>query len=526
MNIGVIGAGPSGLCAAKEIKEHNPLSTITVLEKSRALGGLFSSAYKGLTMVNNPLLVGFSDFLAEEAVDDLQMWSAEQYVSYLKRYAEANGITELIQYNSLVQSARLIEGKWQVNVLAPTGENVLEFDYLVLCCSANGQANLPSLPNQADFSGKIIHSSEVHDPADFANVNVVFLGLGETASDLSYCATAYARSTTVSVRRWPGYFIPRYHDGRPTDIDTSKIYHCLPKTIDSSRLSCLFKLKRKFELSAIRSETDKEIQAQIDRLNSHWPATRHLGPFRRITTKNCSFIRAVLNGSATLKPEIVELSANAVHFSDGTSVPADVIVCCTGYKQNHAFLPQEIRDQVLSPNALYRYIFLPGHEKHLAFIGYVRPAVGAVPVLAELQSRLLALFLNGGMTLPNKEAMHGSIIQQQACARHQFPVDFPRVGHIIDYYSYMHSLAKAIGVMPKQWPLLIFDPRLWFKINFSFLCPGMFRLYGPGAKPGHVKPIIKRLPTMPAIVLLIEAFTYLSCRVLSLLGFKRFKIIR
>ena len=239
MKICIVGAGPSGICAAKEIREHNPLSTITVLEKSTTVGGLFSSSYKGLTMVNNPLLVGFSDFLAAEALDDLRMWSSEQYVSYLKRYSDAHGVTDLIEFNSLVKAARFIDGKWHLNVLSSPLEKTLEFDYLVLCCSSNGTANLPYLPNQEGFAGRIIHSSEVQDPADFKNLNVVFLGLGETASDLSYFATDYARSTTVSVRRWPGYFIPRYHDGRPTDMDTSKIYHCLPKSIDSSKLSFL-----------------------------------------------------------------------------------------------------------------------------------------------------------------------------------------------------------------------------------------------------------------------------------------------
>ena len=526
MRICIIGAGPSGICAAKEIKENNPLSTITIFEKSDTIGGLFASSYKGLTMVNNPLLVCFSDFLPAEALGDLQMWTSEEYVSYLKRYSDTNEITQLIQHNTLVKSANFIDGEWHLNILVSGVEKEIEFDYLVICCSANGKANLPLLPNEECFSGKIIHSSEVKDPSDFKNLNIVFLGLGETASDLSYFSTKYASNTTVSVRRWPGYFIPRYHDGRPTDIDTSKIYHCLPKSIDDSRLSFLFKLKRKLELNAICSDSDRKIQIEIDRLNNVWPETRRLGPFRRITTKSCNFIRAALKGTATLKPEIVELNGNLVRFSDDSSVLADIIICCTGYEKNFDFLPEELKIKVPSSNALYEYMFLPGYEENLAFIGFVRPAVGTVPVLAEMQSRMLSLFIKGSVVLPDLKAMQLSIAQQQISAKHQFPVDFPRIGHIVDYYSYLQGLAKAIGVMPRQWSLFIFDPRVWFKVNFSFLCPGMFRLYGPGAKSDQVKPIIKRLPTMPAIVLLIEASTYLSCRLLSLLGFRRFKVIR
>lgn len=526
MNICIIGAGPSGICAAKELKEHNPSATITILEKAHTLGGLFSSSYKGLTLVNNPLLISFSDFLPSEALNGLQMWTAAQYVSYLQRYADAHGITDLIQFNTVVKSARLVEGKWHLNILDLAVKRKATFDYIVICSGSNGKANLPTLPKQHNYSGKIIHSSDVKDPADFANQNVVFLGLGETASDLSYFTAKYARSTTVSVRRWPGYFIPRYHDGRPTDIDTSKIYHCLPKNIDSSKLSFLFKLKRIYELSIIHADVDKKIQTEMNRLNAHWPDVRHMGPFSRISTKSCSFIRAHLDGSVTLKPAIKELRGNTVYFSDGSSVLADVIVCCTGHKSNYEFLPNELVEKIPSSNALYRYMFLPGHESKLAFIGFVRPTVGTVPALAELQSRSLALFLKGRLALPSVRNMRISIRQQKLSAQNQFPLDFSRVGHIIDYYSYMQGLAKTIGVMPKQWSLFLLDPKVWFKINFSFLCPGMFRLYGPGAKAAHVKPVIKRLPTMPAVVLFIETFTYLLCRLLSLIGFKRFKTIR
>ncbi|MGR9052789.1 MAG: NAD(P)-binding protein, partial [Gammaproteobacteria bacterium] len=118
MRVCVIGAGPSGLCAAKEIKEANPEAEITILEKTRSLGGVFAASYQGLTMVNNPLLVNFSDFLAEEALPALEMWKAEHYVAYLRRYAEAHAIDRLIEYGVTVKQARWDEGKWRLDVVS------------------------------------------------------------------------------------------------------------------------------------------------------------------------------------------------------------------------------------------------------------------------------------------------------------------------------------------------------------------------------------------------------------------------
>jgi hypothetical protein len=44
-----------------------------------------------------------------------------------------------------------------------------------------------------------------------------------------------------------------------------------------------------------------------------------------------------------------------------------------------------------------------------------------------------------------------SILNQQETSKWQFPVDFERVSHIVDYRNYTRSLAKDLKVLPKQW---------------------------------------------------------------------------
>ncbi|RXV64409.1 hypothetical protein D1006_39265 [Burkholderia stabilis] len=523
MKICVIGAGPSGLCAAKEIKESNPGATVTILDEASTIGGAFSKSYKGLTLVNNPLLISFSDFLAEECIDDLRMWTAEEYVSYLERYVKYNGLSECIRLRSRVTNVTLVNSEWQVTFSNDTGSQNQSFDYIVICSGANGKPSLPTFENQHRFLGRIVHSDDVKDSQELAGLRVVFVGMGESGSDLCYMSSTISARSIVSIRRRPGYLIPRYHDGRPTDLDTSRIYHCLPKDINESCLSLFLKFKRKIERNSICSREDVAIQDRADRLNSKLFGTDNLGPFRRTTTKSCGFIRAHLAGAVEIRPEIVDLDGNQVHFSDGSIELADIIVCCTGYKSRLEFLPTEIRDRILSSNSLYAYMFSPDYIDKLAFVGFVRPGVGTVPVAAELQSRYLGLFLNGRIPLPSREEMVADIRLQQESARRIFPADFDRVGHIIDYYSYISKIAHKIGVRPRQWKLFFTDVRLWYKINFSFLCPGMFRLSGPGAKPGNVKRVLRSLPTMPKSVLLLEGGLYVLCRVLAAIGLRRFR---
>ena len=100
------------------------------------------------------------------------------------------------------------------------------------------------------------------------------------------------KSSYVSIRRWPGYFIPRYHDNKPTDLDTSNIYHAISRNIDDSKLSFLTKLKREMEYRNIISTNDKKIQSAIKDFNSSNQSIKYLGPFRRVTVKSCGFIKA------------------------------------------------------------------------------------------------------------------------------------------------------------------------------------------------------------------------------------------
>lgn len=522
MDVCIIGAGPSGLCAAKEIQEGNPDSRVLVYEQSPSLGGTFARSYKGLMLVNNPLLISFSDFLAEERINNLRMWTAEEYVAYLHRYAQANGLQDLVHYQSRVEAAVLVDEKWHVTVSKEGQSHTARFDHLVVCTGSNSAPVVPEFKGRHQFTGTIVHSSAITDPSELKGRRVVYVGLGETASDLVYLASKVARKSTVSIRRRPGYLIPRYHDGMPTDLDTSRIYHCLPKHLDSGPLSFALRLKRRFEKGSLRSSEDRAIQDCADHFNA-LAGTDNLGPFRHASTKSCGFIRAHLAHEVDIKPEIVELKGDEVHFSDGTATVADIIVCCTGYTQRLDFLPREVTRKIPSTNALYDYMFLPGFGPRLAFIGFVRPGVGTTPAAAELQSRYLSRVLKGALALPDRNAMAHAIQRQQAMARTTFPLDFQRIGHIVDYYPYLSSIADKIGALPRQYRLFLLDIRLWYKVNFAFLCPGIFRLHGPGAKPDLVTPVLRALPTMSRKVLVLEGLLYVVCRALSCVGLRRFR---
>ncbi|CAB5506057.1 hypothetical protein [uncultured Gammaproteobacteria bacterium] len=503
----IIGAGPSGLCTAKEIQENNPNIDIKIFEKSSDIGGVFANCYQDLTLVNNPFLVSFSDFPPEINCNNLKMWRATEYVNYLNNYAKKNNILKLIHFNNTVKKISNINGQWNIDFEHNGKVKTNTFDYLTICTGTNQKSKEIPLKNKQNFSGEIIRSSDLKDVSSLKDKAVVFIGLGETASDLIYLSRNVVKSSYVSIRRWPGYFIPRYHDNKPTDLDTSNIYHAISRNIDDSKLSFLTKLKREMEYRNIISTNDKKIQSAIKDFNSSNQSIKYLGPFRRVTVKSCGFIKAYLEGKINLKPKISDLKGKTVMFEDGSSVEADAIVLCAGHTFNLSFFSKEMRDSISSPNKLYKYMFIP-KINNCCFIGFVRPNLGSLPSVSELQARYLSAYLSKKISLPNQETMQKCILNQQEASKWQFPVDFDRVSHIVDYRNYTRSLAKDLKVLPKQWRLFFSDIHLWYKINFSFLYPGIYRIHQKGPQSKKATSIIKQLPTMPKKILLLEGVLY------------------
>ena len=89
------------------------------------------------------------------------------------------------------------------------------------------------------------------------------------------------------------------------------------------------------------------------------------------------------------------VKGNTVTFVDGSTYDADVIVFATGYRQRFPFLDESAgRCQTSTSGARGEEDPLPDEhfivspdEPTLAFLGFVRPNVGAIPPMAELQAR-------------------------------------------------------------------------------------------------------------------------------------------
>ena len=153
---------------------------------------------------------------------------------------------------------------------------------------------------------------------------------------------------------------------------------------------------------------------------------------------------ALKSGALVPKPGIERLDGDQVIFTDGTSVPCDLVVWATGYNVTFPFLDPALVSAPGNDLPLWKRMVhpdLPG----LFFIGLAQP-LGAVMPLSEAQSVLVADLLTGEYALPDDAELRKQMAADDAAykkrfyasARHTMEVDF-------DHYLWSLDRERAQG---------------------------------------------------------------------------------
>jgi len=111
----------------------------------------------------------------------------------------------------------------------------------------------------------------------------------------------------------------------------------------------------------------------------------------------------------------------------------DTLIYCTGYTQSFPWLhPSYPRPQ----DALCRNIVSPTNPS-IAYIGFVRPGVGAIPPIAEQQTMWYTALILSKMSLPTSPPHYHLLAPTTA-----------RIRYGVDHSAYMSTLAKDLGGAP------------------------------------------------------------------------------
>ncbi|MER5936896.1 NAD(P)/FAD-dependent oxidoreductase [Streptomyces sp. NPDC001928] len=426
MRIAVIGAGVAGLATAKVLMQAG--HDVQVFDKSPDVGGVWSRTrrYPGLTTQSPKAQYALSDLPMPR---DYPEWpTGTQVQAYLATYAAEFGIAGALRLSTEVTSARPgADGTWTVETRDSKGGTVQwDFDRLVIANGVFCEPVVPSYPGVEEFTaagGRLCAGTEFHDAEDARGKHVLVVGYGKSACDVTVPISAVAASTDVIARQllWK---IPR-KVGKVLNFKMLLMTRLGEALFRYARLRGIEKflhgpgngLRRRM-VNSIGSVSVGQFGLKRLGLVPHGTMEDIVRGAIGLATEG--FFEGVADGTIVVRRDrtVVRLLAAggrpSAELSDGTTLPADLVVCATGFTQGVPFLPADVQEQLLDERGnfmLYRQI-LPVGIPGLYFNGYNSSFFS--PLNAEMAAVWIAADLAGAVPLPDVMTMRQAVVDQLA----------------------------------------------------------------------------------------------------------------
>ena len=418
----VIGAGPSGITAIKNIAEAG--FNVKAFDINSDVGGNWiyneneshSSVFETTHIISSKSLSQFEDFHFSNNVADYP--SHDELRQYFQSYAKNFGLYKHIQFNTLVKKCeRQEDNNWEVTTICKNKESVEVFSDLVVC---NGHHWKPNIPKYSgNFNGSFIHSHNYKKAFPFTNKNVLVIGGGNSACDVAVETSRVSNKTFLSWRR--GYrIIPKFFMGKPSDVFASYM---------------------SFLPISIRNKLAGFLAYITNGSNSNYGLLKPKHKFGEThPTINSELLYKIRHGKIFPKNDIDFFKGEYVHFKDGSNEKIDVIIACTGFILSHPFFKKTFINYTKGPVPLYLKMFHPDYD-NLFFIGMFQP-LGCIWPGSEQQSKLLSLALQNKWNRPKNIV---DLCNKETENPHMKQIKTDRHRITVDYHQFIKELKRQIN---------------------------------------------------------------------------------
>lgn len=378
--VAIVGAGTSGMACAAELIKHGIRPVL--IERTAAAGGVWGplphlAVYHPLTQNTSPTQMSLRENPRSQPSNGLH-FSIEEYSDHVESYFWSEGLDRIAYFGC---EATLIEragnGKQAATVhiaASPPGTPAeatvkLAVDHVVYAGGMFHAPFRPTIAGLSSFAGPVVHSCEIETAETFRDLDVVIVGLGNTALDVALRLQPLCRSVTISGRT-PTWILPRVVDGRPLDDHVRYL--------------------RGHHGDAYTAQLYRDC---IDHGAFHFGRQTDAGKldFRRVRILTNSEVLPLLHaGLIHLTPAIDAVVANGVTLAGGRVLRSDALVLCTGYQVH----PPRLSGLDYPGAPLVANVLHPDCD-WFWFLG-VTPIWGGTVALARRQARLIAAAVSGG----------------------------------------------------------------------------------------------------------------------------------
>jgi len=422
--IAVIGAGPSGITALKNLLDQG-LDALA-FDRNQDVGGNWiysendshSSVFETTHIISSKTLSQYADFTFDDFDPNTSDYpSHDELRRYFQAYARKFNLYDHIRFNTLVlHCERIDDQEWLITTETDGIKKTETFTDLVVCNGHHWNPRWPQYPGE--FTGEFLHSHTFKKAEPFKDKRVLVIGGGNSACDVAVETSRVSKMTAISWRR--GYrIIPKFFFGQPSDKIGER------STWIPLRLrSFFFDLLLKIMVGDNKLYGLREVENKFGEIHP---------------TINDELLYKIRHGKVKPRLDIKHFSENKVVFENGLEEEYDTVIACTGYYLSHPFFDKNLIDYSSGPVPLYLKMFHPEY-RNLYFIGMFQP-LGCIWPGAELQSKIMARELAGLWKRPEhiKE-----LCKLEVKRPHYKQIDTPRHTITVDYHKFKKDLLRHL----------------------------------------------------------------------------------
>jgi len=304
----VIGAGPSGLAVARELRHRHGISAL-VVDKAAAPAVSWRNRYDNFRLNTN----GFLSHLPGQRIPlTAGRWpTKEDMVRYFDRYVRQQDITLALgcEVNRIDRAAN----GWLVD----TSSGEIRSSAVVLATGKYRTPVVPPWPGLGQFTGEVVHSGDFRNAWPFAGRDVLVVGAGNSAADIAVqLAQDGARRVWLAVRT-PPHLVRRAIGPVPSDIFLELFARVPARVVDPA----IAQLNRLLfgDLSVYGFQRPPlGLKATVEQRG-------------RIPTLADELVDAVRSGRVEVVAAVAAVESRRVILDDGMAVKPEVIVAATGF---------------------------------------------------------------------------------------------------------------------------------------------------------------------------------------------------
>lgn len=303
----VVGAGPAGLAVSALLEKRN--IPFRVLEKQGSVGAAWRNHYERLHLHT---VKEHSHLPMKPFPEDYPRYvPRDLLVKYMEDYAEEFNIRP--QFNEEVLSASKTDSGWKV----ASSKEEYNVNTLIVCAGYNHSPKTAEWPGMKAFKGKIIHSRDYRNGAEFKGQNVLVVGAGNTGGEIAIDLHEYGAKPTICVRG-PLHIVPREIFGVPMQL--------MSLLMDRLPLGFADMMSR----IILQAVTDDLSEYGIFKPN-HGSVSQVVNQ-EKIPLVDIGTVKLIKSGDLAVTGDIDSFTEDGVWYRNGRKESYEAVILCTGYK--------------------------------------------------------------------------------------------------------------------------------------------------------------------------------------------------